>query len=303
MRKRILALLILLILLVLPLTAAAAVTPLNPDQKCSLNIHYRKNSISFPNITAEIYRVAEASADGTFDLIAPYSGFPISIHGITSQQEWKTVTTTLLSYIIDQNIPADDSALSNTQGTVSFSNLKTGLYLVKGILAENENGIYTFPDFLIYLPAPLADGSFDYSLDAQPKSGDYIPKNEYTVTKLWKDSGSTANRPKSIDVNIYKNGNLQETVTLDSSNNWSYTWSVIGEDGIWSVGEKNVPSGYTVSIHSKDHVFTITNSRKVPGSSIPKTGDPFPFWPYMIAMTLSGFLLLHVRTLRKRRTV
>lgn len=303
MRKRIFALLILLILLVLPLTAAAAVTPLNPDQKCSLNIHYRKNNTSFPNVTAEIYRVAEASADGTFDLIAPYSGFPVSIHGITSQREWQTVTTTLLSYIIDRKIPADHSAQSNAQGTASFSNLKAGLYLVKGILAENENGIYAFQDFLIYLPTPLADGSFDYDLDAQPKPGDYIPKTEYTVTKLWKDSGATANRPKSIDVNIYKNGKLQETVTLDSSNNWSYTWSVIGNDGGWSVSEKNVPSGYTVSVSSKDHVFTITNSRKVPGSSIPKTGDTFPFWLCTIAMTLSGFLLLHAGSLRKRRTV
>lgn len=302
MRKRFFVLLILLILLIQPLTAAAAVTPLDPGRKCSLNIHYRKNGNGFPNVQTEIYRIAEASADGTFDLIAPYSGFPISIHGITSQQEWDTVTTTLLSYIIDRKIPADHVTLSNAQGTASFTGLQTGLYLVKGSITKNDEGIYIFRDFLIYLPTPQADGSFDYDLEAQPKAGDFIPKTEYTVKKLWKDSGSST-RPKSVTVNIYKDGVLQETVTLDKSNNWSHSWSVIGNDGIWSVSEKTVPSGYTVCVCSKDNVFTITNSRNTGDSSIPKTGDSFPLQQYTVSMVLAGFLLLHLGILRKRRAL
>lgn len=302
MRKSIFSVLVLLLLLVQPLSAAAA--PLETSRSCSLQIHYAKEGSAFAGIEARIYRVAEASADGTYDLIAPYSGFPVNIHGITSQQEWKSVASTLTAYIIGQRIQPDRTAVSGADGTASFWNLPTGLYLVLGNVAENDQGIYFFEDFLVYLPTPAEDGTFDYDMDdVRPKSGVFIPKAEYTVKKLWKDTGTGLKRPKSVTVDIYKDGILQETVTLNKDNDWCHTWAVTGEDGKWTVSERTVPSGYTVSISSRDSIFTITNTAKTAPDAPPKTGDTFPLWPYTIAMSLSGFLLLHVATQRKRRTV
>ena len=231
MRKSIFSVLVLLLLLVQPLSAAAA--PLETSRSCSLQIHYAKEGSAFAGIEARIYRVAEASADGTYDLIAPYSGFPVNIHGITSQQEWKSVASTLTAYIIGQRIQPDRTAVSGADGTASFRNLPTGLYLVLGNVAEKDQGIYFFEDFLVYLPTPAEDGTFDYDMDVRPKSGVFIPKAEYTVKKLWKDTGTGLKRPKSVTVDIYKDGILQETVTLNKDNDWCHTWAVTGEAPRW----------------------------------------------------------------------
>ena len=120
------------------------------------------------------------------------------------------------------------------------------------------------------------------------------------LLKLWNDSGS-ANRPKSIQVDIYKDQVLFETVTLSSENDWSYQWHTVDSGSQWTVTEKNVPNGYTVSISESEGIFTVTNSIKPSNQEPPKTGDTFPLWYYLVAMWLSGFLLLSMGILRQRK--
>lgn len=302
MRKHLLPLIILLAFLVAQPLSANAITPLETNRKCSLKVHFAKDDYRFSNLETRIYRVAEAHSDGTFDLIAPFSGSSVSIHGIKSQREWNDAAVTLLSYIVDRKIQPDHTALSNAQGTATFTDLQTGLYLVLGNTAENDIGIYTFEDFFVYLPTPLESEGFSYDMEARPKPGEFVPKTEYTVNKLWKDSGYTSKRPKSVTVDIYKDAVLYETVILDSSNNWSYSWKTPEDSSKWTVAEKDVPDSYTVTISSSGSVFSITNSIKTTPGSPPKTGDTFPLWNYVIAMSISGFLLLILGIWHKRKS-
>ena len=303
MRKRILPLLALLLVLLsfLQPPAVRAVTPLETGRSCSLSVCFSRDGYGFAGLETGVYRVAEASADGTFDLIAPFSGFPVNIHGITSQREWQDAADTLWAYISANQIVPDETAVSDETGTARFENLPTGLYLVLGATGENDSGIYTFGDFLIYLPTPLEDGSFDYDLEARPKPVSVTPKTEYRVTKLWKDSGASSSRPKSVTVDILKDGVLQETVVLNADNNWSHSWRVPEGDGKWTVVEKNVPKTYKVAITVNGSSFTITNTIKPGPDSPPETGDTFPLWPYIMAMCLSGVLLVIVGIWHKRR--
>lgn len=303
MRKRLLSLLMLPVLLLslLQLPAAAAVTPLETDRSCSLTVTFAKDGVGFSGLEAKIYRVAGASADGTFDLIAPFSSFPVNIHGITSQQEWKTVATTLRAYITANAIAPDRTAVSNETGAAAFSGLSTGLYLVMGVIAENDTGIYEFEDFMVYLPTPLEDGSFDYDLEARPKPAAFTPKTRYQVTKLWKDSGYTSRRPDKVLVDIYKDGVLQETVELNAANNWTYTWNVPKDGSKWTAVERDVPKEYQVTITVNGAVITITNVIRT-SDTPPKTGDTFPLWPYVAAMSLSGCLLILLGTWRRRKS-
>lgn len=301
MRKRLLALLLLVMLFVQPLVVSAA--PLDTSRKCTLDVQYTKDDFAFSGVHTRIYRVAKASTDFTFTLLPPYSGLPVNIYGVRSQQEWKDIATTLKSYIVAQQIPPFLTVASDREGISSFSDLPTGLYLILGTTAESDTGVYIFQDTMVYLPTPQSNGIYQYDMTVRPKPGEYTPKNQYTVTKLWKDSSNKSKRPTSVDVEIYKDGILNETVTLDASNNWTYTWYVNPDrDGDWSVAEANVPNAYKVSVQENGSTFTITNSIKSDPTAPPKTGDAFPLWTYIALMSLSGVVLLALGILRKRRS-
>ncbi len=289
--------------LLLPVCTYAA-TPLNPSGNADLTLYYQKDGKSFPELQIEIYRVAEAFPDGTFELIEPFASFPISIHDITRQEQWANIASTLNSYIVANQIVPDRTAKTNDEGIVFFENLKTGLYFVSEVMVEDNSGTYIFNQFLVYVPTPLADGSYDYSVEAKPKCTNYIPKNEYRVTKLWQDMGNQNDRPEEIEVEIYKDGILQETQVLNAENNWSYIWYTSSKDNCkWTVTEKNVPENYTVTIQQNDNYFSIINTHKENSdpSDNPHTGDTFILLPWIMAMCFSGFTFLIIGAYRRRQ--
>ncbi len=300
MRKHLLPFLILLALLVLPLSVTAA-TPSEASVECSLKVHYVKEEYCFPDVETRIYRVAEVYSNGRFDLIAPFSGFYGDIHSVSSQREWKDLASTFLSHIVDSQFQPDFTSVSDAQGTAEFTKLPTGLYLVLGNTAETNTGIYTFEDFFVYLPTPVEGVGLVYDMEVHPKAGAFVPKTEYTVKKLWEDAGNTSSRPKSVTVDIYKDSVLYETVVLDASNNWSYRWNTTEDASRWTVSEKSVPDRYTVTVNTTGNAFSIINSIKTTGDSLPQTGDSFPLFQYIMAMCLSGFLMLILGIWRKRR--
>ena len=297
MRKRTIPLLCLLafcIALLCPL-CAQAVTPLDPTAEASLTLKYQKEEQTFSSLAVSIYRVAEAFPDGTFELIAPFSSYQVSIHDITAQEQWKHIALTLSSYIVAGQVAPYREGVTDASGTVSFERLETGLYLVSDAIAENSGGQYLFSQFMVYLPTPQPDGAFDYTVEANPKCVSYVPKTEYRVTKLWKDKGHQSGRPAQITVDIYKDGELRETQILSAGNNWSYTWHVVEDDqGKWMVAERDVPDGYTVTVQKSGECFSIINTHESAGDTpdSPQTGDTFSFTLLIIILCISGILLI-----------
>ena len=82
-----------------------------------------------------------------------------------------------------------------------------------------------------------------------------------TVEKVWDDSDYYA-RPESVEVNLYRNGEVYETVALSADNNWCYTWDDLTDAYSWSVDEADVPTGYTKTVTCSGSNWTITNSRE-----------------------------------------
>lgn len=305
MKKRILSLICLTVFCITALlpVCGTATTPLNPAEEASLTLHYQKDGVAFPDLTVSIYRVAEAFADGTFSLIAPYTTYPINIHDITKQEQWTNTATTLNSYIVSNHLPADREGKTDETGTVFFDSLKTGLYLVDEVIADNNAGTYLFNRFLVYLPTPMEDGTFDYTVEANPKCVGFVPKTEYRIIKLWKDTGHQADRPSEILVDIYREGVLQETKTLNEANNWSYTWYVSEEDrGTWTVMEHKVKEEYTLTIQENKPVFSLINTHNaLEDPNAPPTGDTPSLLPWLLALSLSGTALLLLGLYRRWR--
>lgn len=281
-------------------TKAHALAALEPEQPCSLQLDYSREGIPFPDLTVQIYRVAEAFSDGSFQLIAPFSGYPVNIHGITSQTEWQNVATTLRAYITANQVQPTCTATTNAEGLAVFEGLQTGLYLVFGVITEQETGLYQFRDFMIYLPTPIDGEGFQYDMQAKPKCSHFVPYTQYSLRKLWQDPGNETARPEQVLVDIYRDGVLQETVSLNADNNWCYSWRSEADGAVWTITEQSVPDHYHVVISQVENAFILTNTDP---SVIdpPDTGDTFPFSLALVLLCVAGFALILLSTLRERK--
>ncbi len=288
MTKRILTCMLAMLCLLIPLSVQAE--ELDTERLCDLTLEYSREGAAFADVEVAVYRVAEAHADGTYDLIAPYDEYPVNIHGITAQKEWQDVAATLTAYIAADGVAPTAVGVTDARGEVVFGDLPVGLYLVQGVRAENEKGIYAFREFMIYLPTPLEDGTYQYDLRAKPKCDRYTPAEEYRVVKLWKDTGS-ALRPKEVVVDIYKNGVLHETVSLNGDNGWSHAWTD-KEQAEWQIVERDVPEGYQVTVTNHETVFTITNVNPDAPPPPPATGDSLPWLMWAVILCLAGLALV-----------
>lgn len=297
---RVLTFLLLVLTLVQPVSVFAA-EDVEVDRKCSMELQYSKDGISFPGLSIHIYRVAELDQGGNHSLLPPFDAIPVKLYGIQSQKEWRDAANTMASYIISNQINPDHTAVTDSSGIVTFSDLETGLYLIRGVVAENDNGVYQFEDFFLFLPSRQSDGSQKYDMVAKPKCTSFQPKYDYQVTKLWNDYGIKNQRPKQVTVDILKNGTRQESVILSAENNWTHTWKTLDGNSTWTVVERDVPASYKVTISSSGSSFYITNYRAAPAGVPPKTGDSFALRPWLAVMTLSGLLLIACGILQKRR--
>ena len=87
-----------------------------------------------------------------------------------------------------------------------------------------------------------------------------VPDDDVSITvrKVWVlDDG--AMRPDSVSVGLLRGGVLYDTVILNEDNGWQYTWDELDGDYSWSIGELDVPEGFTVTVDKRGSVYTITN--------------------------------------------
>ncbi len=300
MKKRsflFLAVMLCMFILIAPLSA-------NGAEKCSMVLTYSKENAVFSGLDIKIYRVADAD----LNKLSPFESYPVQVKGITSQSEWSDTAVTLRSYIVADSIEPYMSAETDAEGTVTFSGIEKGLYLVCGVRAEADSRHFIFYDFMI---------NVSENVTAKPKSGISEPtggETTYSIIKLWKND-DLHSRPLSVTVDILKDGELHETVILDHINNWSYSFKS-DSDSVWSVAERNVPEDYFVLITEKAATFIITNTGYdenpddgTPGKDTtavtgtgsdttgpdydpPQTGDTFPMKRYMLMLCISGMMLV-----------
>ena len=300
--RTLLTALLLFCMLCQPLSVQAAHT-LDPSRICSLTLDYSGVS----GLEIDIHQIAAYAPDGTYALTGPFAGYPVKIHNITSQKEWRDVASTLVAYIAADGIAPLAADITDEAGFAHFSGLSQGLYLVLGVGAENAESSFTFENFCVFLPTPQDDGTLEYDVTAKPKHIHSPPPDEpkvtrYQVTKLWNDTHANHKRPNGVTVDILRNGAVYETVSLRPDNNWTYGWEVEENKGLWTVVEKDVPDGYTVVITSEKNSFTITNTYPTtpPGTPPPQTGDDFPLTQLLLIMAISGLSLVALGIWYKR---
>lgn len=273
MKKRLITSIILCLIVSLGLAAvsvpayAASTTETNElistGTLCELAVSYTHGGRTFRGETVRIWRVASVSEDYQYTALEPFSSLGLTLNGVTSQTEWTEITNTLTAYAETSHLPATASGETDSNGTAHFNELETGLYLVAGMRRSAGGSIYTFEPFVVSLPNLNDHAVWMYTVESHPKADRYTPTSEdveYKVVKLWRDSEYTGERPTSVEIEIYKDSALIKTVTLNSENRWTYSWTAKDDSSVWQVIEKNIPSEYTMSVQKTGWTFTVTNT-------------------------------------------
>ena len=305
MRKLLSALILCVVFMfsVTPLTAYA-ISPIDPLKDSSLTLHYEHNQSAYEGLTVRSYRIAEVFPNGTYELTGAFKKYPVSIYGITSQTEWKTIASTLEAYVSADKIEPTVSAVTDENGTVSFTKILPGMYLTTLIRVERENDITIFESFLSVVPYPDDDGNHNYDVVAYPKCHSFTPtpeEKEHKVVKQWKDNGYTEKRPEYVTVDIYKDGVLSTTQKLSAQNNWSYHWTAPNDGSEWKAVEREIPADYTVTVVENGNTVIITNVYNYDPGPPPETGDTSVMWPYVLSMCISGGIITVLATWLKRK--
>ena len=291
-------------------STAGAKEPITTDENCSLTISYCSGGIAFSELPVKLYKIATVSADYQYTLTSSFEKSNLNLNGIQTVGEWNVIRSTLETFILANDISADFNAKTDFEGKASFDALKPGLYLAITERIIQDETTYVFDSALIALPGLGADGLWQYQVDVTSKS-EIIPPSEndeeieLKVLKLWKgDSGSSA-RPTTIEVEIFRNGTSYQTVTLSEDNHWTYTWSAKDDGSDWKVIERNIPTGYTMTIEERETSFVLTNTLNRDNPNVPEssqTGDTLNIMLWVILMVVSGsmFIILGITGKRNR---
>lgn len=119
---------------------------------------------------------------------------------------------------------------------------------------------------------------------------------DLTVIKAWRGD-SSATRPKTVTIQLTKDNVEVMKVVLSDSNQWTYSFLNLPDNGKYKIAEENVPNGYSVSYSEKGGVVTVTNAKiHTPGGDKPlQTGQlnwPIPVLSFLgVAMCTGGAVL------------
>jgi hypothetical protein len=285
--------------------------PIDIEQECTLTLSYSCDGTAFENVAVKLYKIADVSADFQYTLTSIFAPSGLVLNGVQTVGEWNVIRSTLEAQIFADKIEPDRMAKTDSSGQVCFDTLKSGLYLA--IVGSVKQGDLTclFDSALVALPGLNTDGVWQYQVSVVSKS-EIIPPSDtdkyvqLKVVKLWKGDEGRKSRPKNVDVEIFRDGISYKKVVLSQENNWSYNWSSKDDGANWTIIERDVPSGYTMTVEKRENSFVLTNTfvPKNPDGphDIPQTGDTSNIMFYVVLMIVSGSMLIILGIIGKRNT-
>ncbi len=307
--KKIGVLLAAAVILIYNVVPTFAAENINPNRSISLTLFYHDGDTSLTGVEFSVYQVATADECGNFTVTKEFSKYNVNIDNSTPE-DWKTLASTLEGYVLRDKLVPVDSQKTNEQGLALFPNKATtltpGLYLVLGTCHTQNETVYETLPFMILMPMQDQDtGGWNYDVTVSPKYASRSQHKDGTITckvlKVWKDKGNEMNRPEGVVVQLLRDGEIYDTVTLNTENNWRYKWSDLDIAYQWRVVEKELED-YTVEISKEGITFVITNtymsnSPNVPAepstpseNTLPQTGQLW--WPVPLLVAAGLIMIL-----------
>lgn len=266
------------------------------DKKCSLTLEFpAKMKISLYRVANVDENIVYTPANNKIKDVLASKG--VDLNEPRTANEWRKLAGSLRSGFAGFLWPKADVEKTtqeiNGKFIVEFTDLKPGLYLIendigfgtKVIDGEEKEVNYQPTPYLICLPnwmTTAANPEYHWETDIKADYSNKIdfiapinpgpdPENPpgypLRVSKIWLDeNGKKLNEnehPNSIQVQLWRDNELYETVTLNQSNGWTKTWDKLDAKHRWTITEVPV-DGYTTDIDRLLFNYLITNTVKPP---------------------------------------
>lgn len=231
-----------------------------------------------------IYKIADAYLDGVnlaFKYTDEFSSCSVSLDDLTIDDLSKKITLCVKPESVGTSL------ITNDFGTVIFNDLDLGLYLVSQ--TNKVEGYSNIDSFLVQIPKVI-DNSWTYDIIANPKT-DIYKEIDLVVNKVWNTDSNKL--PEKVEIELLLDGEVIDTVILNSSNKWTHTFKNLEKSDKYSVREINIPKGYKVSYTNNEYIFTVTNT-----DTLANTGQLFYSIIILAAFGLI-FILLGVIEIKK----
>ena len=310
-QKRVMPILIAVLMLVsLAAPFAYAYEKIDMSKPATLTVEFTGGpTVAGVEFRAYLIATVDENANFTFeDAIAAYG-----VAMPDDQAGYRALAETLSGYIARDGVTPTATAITDAQGKAEFGQLEKGMYLVLADRYTNpeDKMTYIFSPSLVAVPNSTDGNSWIYDVTISPKYTTVPPVPEtpgetidINVIKIWSGEANKDKRPTSVCAELICDGQVIDTVILDSTNNWRHTWTELDATKTYNVTEKEVPMGYTVTIVRDGNTFTMNNySGDVPPSTppntprLPNTGQLW--WPVPILAGL-GLAFIIAGKLRKR---
>lgn len=310
--------------LVLLLAAnALAEEVIDAGKNVRLTLAFEDEGVGLPGAKFSLHRIANVDAAGKPKAIAPFNKYNVNI-GVQGESALAGVASTLEGYVLRDGIAPAISGSTDQNGALSFSGskVKQGVYLVLGE-KYSANGVdYTIQPSVVQLPSWDAINkrwNYDVVIKAKYESASTSTEDQTIsrkVLKVWDKAGGNVALPKEVVVQLLRDGEVYDTVTLNAGKNWRHSWEALDARYRWTVVEKEMEN-YSVLVTREGITFVVTNTYepdedqpqptptpkptnppKKPGKpKLPQTGQLW--WP--VAMLVSAGLLLIVIGVARRR--
>lgn len=99
------------------------------------------------------------------------------------------------------------------------------------------------------------------------------------VLVVWNDDGHAEERPESVTIQLYRDGQASQTKKLTVANNWRSDLGVLSQNHDWTISEMTAVDNYTVSITYENYTFIVTytwaDSASTPDDPTPDIPDKY----------------------------
>lgn len=211
-----------------------------------LTIFSRSGGIWLEGMQWKIYPAVFADENGGLYLSDTFAEYPISLAD-TSTSGMQEIADTMENYAVIHDLAPLDSQSADANGVVQFTVSEPGYYLVAGEAITVGEQVY-YPSPMLVEMTEESGAIADLSTYAKFSVRDIgVGTSEVlTLRKVWQDDDDAAGvRAVSIELELYCNGELYETVVLNHENEWTYAWTGDLDDD-WRILEVNVPEYYSV---------------------------------------------------------
>lgn len=223
------------------------------DDSITISNDINGNIVS--DVTWKAYKIADYGAGGQLIIDSDFGSSNVDFSSLTTREDVANAATTFANIVLSDGVSIDGQA-NAISGIAKITGLDQGVYLIVGSNVKIGSKVYG--------PAPMIveviTDSDGVNVDVAAK---FVYNNTaYKVEKLWK--GDDASTHDEVIVELYKDGVLDDTVRLNESNNWKYTWESSDETAVWSVKEKTVIKNYKVSYRNEGSDYVVVNTYNPP---------------------------------------